>query len=170
MRKDNPLKPFHAGVRLDNADIHLAWHAPQSELLPILPAAMIASQNQYWVSLYCTIFNVPDLFHLNFIPRSGHGLREIQIYDTDEATMHDRFSMFDRTIRQLLGPPTVDSKSQVLWHDDTLVLDLSLKTKIHKTPTGPTVPRFIFSFQNSTQSASHWNNRLNRKLGLEGRG
>ncbi len=166
MRKENPLKPFHSGLPIKEIEPVIPWHATRDDLAALIPDSIITSQNQHWVSLKCTILNVQDEFGFSFIPHPDPLFREVQVYDDDPNSMMERFSLFTRAIKDLLGPSTMEFEKSIRWHDKLLVLDLSISDG-RDTPEGPTFPRFMLSFQNTMRYASHWNNRGFRRLGLE---
>ena len=166
MRKNNPLKPFHAGVPIDDTVAILPWLVTREEFHALIPDRIITSQNRDCVSLNCTVLTVPDEFHFIFIPPPNPVFHEIHVYDQDPESMNARHALFANAIKGLLGEPTWEYEKHIVWHDQLLVLDLSL-AEARDRPEGPKFPLFLLSFQNSERCARHCNNSADRRPGLE---
>ena len=163
---ENPLARFHTGIQIHEVEHVVPWHTTREEFSTLIPNEIVTRQNQHWITLNCTIFNVQDEFHFNFISAPDPVFHEIQVCDAAANSMARRFNSFAHSIKDVLGEPTMEFDNRILWHDRVLVLDLSIR-EVRNTPDGLKYPELMLSFQNSTRYTRHWNNRDTRRPGLE---
>jgi len=171
MSRTNPLTPFHNGILLSELSQPVPWHTPHWKLVELLPDDRVSSIYNNALTCDCTIFGIKEAFWFNCIATPHPLLHELQLYETDRNRFAQWFEQFSDAFRPVLGEPTSEYHGEfvdhIRWHDSTLVLDISVRTEVHETPNGPTIPCFTFSFQNSTTRPTHWNNQTRRRAGLE---
>ena len=68
---ENPLARFHTGIQIHEVEHVVPWHTTREEFSTLIPNEIVTRQNQHWITLNCTIFNVQDEFAFNFIPAPG---------------------------------------------------------------------------------------------------
>ena len=71
---ENPLARFHTGIQIHEVEHVVPWHTTREEFSTLIPNEIVTGQNQHWITLNCTIFNVQDEFGFNFIPAPGSNI------------------------------------------------------------------------------------------------